>query len=118
MQPSDNRVVLQRLQDTVIVPLPDPLGPAYLQALNSALLESLHAQSTRGVVLDMSGVELLDADDFAQLHRIWQTTCLMGTGFVMAGIKPGIAAALTLMNVPDEWVLSALSVEHAMEKLR
>jgi len=116
--PSDNRVVLQRLQDTVIVPLPDPLGKAYLDALNATLLESLHTQSTKGVILDMSGVELLDADDFGQLHHIWQTTCLMGAAFVVAGIKPGIAAALTLMNVPDEWVVSALSVEHAMEILR
>ena len=90
MLPSDNRVVLQRLQDTVIVPLPDPLGKAYLEALNTTLLDSLHAQSTKGVILDMSGVELLDADDFAQLHHIWQTTCLMGAGFVLAASSPAL----------------------------
>ncbi len=115
---SDNRVVLQSLHGVVVVPLPDPLGQDFLSELNAQLLQYLHQHSVKGVVLDMSGVALLDGADFQNLHRIWQTSTLMGSRLVLAGLQPGVAATLTMLNVDDSWTTPALSVEHAMEKLR
>lgn len=118
MLQSDNRVVLQSLRGVVVVPLPDPLGQDFLSELNAQLLQYLHQHSVKGVVLDMSGVALLDGADFQNLHRIWQTSTLMGSRLVLAGLQPGVAATLTMLNVDDSWTTPALSVEHAMEKLR
>ena len=115
---SDNRVVLQCLHGVLVVPMPDPLGQDFLSELNEQLLQQLHSQTAKGVVLDMSGVEVLDGGDFRNLYRIWQTTTLMGSRLVLAGLKPGAAASLTMLNVDDSWATPALSVEHAMEKLR
>ena len=114
---SDARVVLQQLQDVLVVPMPDPLSVEFFNELNLNLLQTLHHSLAKGVILDMSGVELLDATDFTQLHRIWQTTRLLGAMLVLAGLKPGVSAALVTLGVKDDWVQSALSVELAMEKL-
>lgn len=118
MLPSDSRVVLQSLRGVVVVPMPDPLGQDFLNELNEQLLQYLHRHTVKGVVLDMSSVELLDGGDFRNINRIWKTTTLMGSRMVLAGLKPGAAACLTMLNVDDSWAIPALSVEHAMEKLR
>lgn len=114
---SDARVVLQQLHDVLVVPMHDPLSQNFFNALNQQLSRALHHRISKGVVLDMAGVELLDATDFAQLHRIWKTTRLLGGRMILAGLTPGVSAALVTMGVEDDWVQSALSVELAMEKL-
>ena len=115
---SDNRVVLQNLRGVIVVPMPDPLTSGYLLELNDKLLQALHQEATRGVVLDMGAVATLDADDFGSLHRLWKTCTLMGARLVLAGLQPGTAASLTLLNVDDRWATPVRTVEHAMEKLQ
>jgi rsbT antagonist protein RsbS len=118
VQESDARVVLQLLHGVAVVPMPDPVGSDYFAELNKHLLDFLQRESVGGIILDMSGIEVLDLVDFTNIHKVWKTTHLMGTPLVMAGMKPGVAAALTMLNVDDTWVRSAMSVEQAMEFLR
>lgn len=118
MPESDARVVLQSLQGVVVVPLPDPISADYFAELNHHLLAFLKRESAGGIILDMSSVQLLDVVDFELIHKVWKTTHLMGTPMVMAGLNPGVAAALTMMNVDDSWVQSAMSVAQAMELFR
>lgn len=118
VQESDARVVLQSFHGVVVVPLPDPVGSDYFAELNHHLLDFLESESVGGIILDMSAVEVLDQVDFTNIHNVWKTTHLMGTPLVMAGMKPGVAAALTMLRVDDSWVRAAMSVEQAMEILR
>lgn len=115
---SDNRVVLQRLRDIIVVPMPDPLAQSYLVELNGQLLQGLHQNATHGVVLDMGAVATLDANDFECLHRLWKTCTLMGSRLVLSGLQPGTAASLSMLGVNDRWAVSVRTVEQAMEKLQ
>lgn len=117
MQPNNGRVVLQSLQDSVVVPFPDPLQQDFLDELRHRLLQHLHQKPLRGIVLDLSSVELLDSTDFMQIEHLWQSVRLMGCPLVLAGMQPGVAAALAMLNAKDSWVLSTLSVETALKKL-
>jgi anti-anti-sigma regulatory factor len=69
------------------------------------------------VVLDLSSVEIMDQYDFEQIHQVWQTTHLMGTPLVLAGLNPGVAAAWSLLKVADAWATCTLSVEQAVALL-
>lgn len=114
---SEHRVVLQKFSDVLVVPLPDPVSDGFFQDLSAHLLAFLCHDRVRGIVLDLSSVEIMDQHDFEQIHRVWQTTHLMGTPMVMAGLKPGVAAAWSMMNVADDWAACALSVEQAVTLL-
>jgi rsbT antagonist protein RsbS len=114
---SEHRVVLQKFNEVLIVPLPDPVSEGFFKDLSHRLLTFLRSEGVRGVVLDLSSVEIMDRHDFEQIHRVWQTTHLMGTPLVMAGLKPGVAAAWSLLSVADAWACCALSVEQAMALL-
>jgi rsbT antagonist protein RsbS len=108
---------LQKFNEVLIVPLPDPVSDGFFKDLSTRLLAFLRNNNVRGIVLDLSSVEVMDHHDFEQINRVWQTTHLMGTPLVLAGLKPGIASAWSLLNVKDHWATGALSVESAMEIL-
>lgn len=118
MAQSEARVILQRVEGVLIVPLPDPMADAFLDELRPTVLEYMRDHPIAGLILDLSGVEALDEHDFERLRRVADGVTLMGAPVVLAGMKPGVAAGLVMLDVNDAWVIPSLSVEAAMERLR
>jgi len=114
----DARVVLQSVGGILLVPLHGPVHEELLSNLGESLLGYLQRQGARGVVLDMAGVEVLDADDFEGLRRVVESAMLMGAPVVFAEIRPGVAAGLTMLDVDDTWVRAVRTVEQAIALLR
>ncbi len=118
MQPGDTRVILQRVEGIVIIPVPDPITDAFMTDLRAIVLDYMKKNKIAGLVLDLSGVELLDGHDFENLKRVRDGVELMGAPVVLAGIRPGVAAGLAGLDTDDRWVRPSRSVEAAMEMLR
>ena len=118
MSEGDARVVLQAVGGLVLVPLHGPVGEALLDDLDETLLDHLHHHGAGGVVLDMSGVEVLDQHDFEKLRRIVASAMLMGARVVLAGIRPSVAAGITTLNADDSWTRPVRTVEQALASLR
>jgi rsbT antagonist protein RsbS len=114
----DVRVVLQPIGDLVLLPLQGQIHPDLLTDLEGALLDYLQQHGARGVILDMVGVEVLDQHDFDGLRRVVEGATLMGAPVVLAGIRPSVAAGLTMLGVDDSWVRAVRTVEQAMALLR
>jgi rsbT antagonist protein RsbS len=115
---SEARVILQRVEGVLIVPLPDPMHDAFLDDLRISVLEYMRHHRIAGLILDLSGVEVLDEHDFERIRRVADGVTLMGAPVVLAGMKPGVAAGLVMLDINDAWVIPSLSVESAMERLR
>ncbi len=118
MSVGDARVVLQPVGGLILVPLQGPVHEDLLTDLRESILGYLQRQGARGVVLDMAGVEVLDEHDFEGLRRVVESATLMGAPVVLAGIRPGVAAGLTMLDVDESWVRAARTVEQAMALLR
>ena len=114
MSTSEIRVVIQEVGGKLVVPVQDPVHHRFLEEMRSALLARLHQRGAVAVVLDMSGVEVLDAQDFEAIRRMSDALTLMGASVLLAGLRPGVAAGLVALDVDDRWVRSALSVELAL----
>ncbi len=108
------RVVLQPVGSIVLVPLQGPVNEALLSELRDTILAHLSRTGARGVVLDMSGIEVLDRHDLENLRRVVQTASLMGAPTVLAAVRPGVAAGLTMLDVDDSWVHAVRTVEQGM----
>ena len=96
MSEIDNTVVLQPVGDLIVVPLKGPVSEALLNELSAKLLKFLHEKGARGVVLDMTGIEVMDRQDFNDLRKVSESASLMGAPLILAGIRPGVAIGLTL----------------------
>jgi len=112
------RVVLQSIDGILLLPLQSEIHHDLLIELGNTLLGYLEEHGARGVVLDMAGVEVLDQHDFDELRRVVVSATLMGASVVLAGIRPGVAAGLTMLDVDDSWVRAAGTVEQAMALMR
>lgn len=117
MSSFDSSIALQPIGDLVIAPLRGPVTKELIGALSSTLLDHLHQTGAQGVILDLSGVNLLDGHDLYDLHKVVQSAGLMGARVVLAGMRPGVAIGLTMLDVEDDWIQSARSVDAAMEVL-
>jgi anti-anti-sigma regulatory factor len=112
------RIILQPVGGLILVPLQGPVHEDLLADLGETLLGYLQQHGARGVVLDMAGVEVLDEYDFDRLRRVVESASLMGAPVVLAGIRPSVAAGLTMLGVDATWVRSVRTVEQAMVLLR
>jgi len=114
---SEAGIVLQPVHNLVLVPLRGPVHADLMDDLRSKVLDYLYRQGARGIVIDMAGVEVLDEDDFEALRRVVESAALMGAPVILAGIRAGVAAGLTMLGVDDHWVRATRTVDQAMELL-
>lgn len=108
------RVVLQPVDGVLLVPVQGPVSAELLDLLRDEVLQHLQRHGGRGVVLDLGGVHVLDATDFEALRGVVNAASLMGVPAVLAAMRPGVAAALTWLDVDDSWVTAARSVDDAL----
>jgi len=114
----EGRAVLQRVGNAVLVPVQGPVTHDLLAGLRRDLLGHLAQAGASGVVFDLSGVEVMDADDFAQLRRVVDAATLMGATVVLVGIQPGVAAGLVVLDADIDWPRTALTVDSALKELQ
>jgi anti-anti-sigma regulatory factor len=85
--------------DTLVVPLIGNIGGDRADEILVTILEHVERTHARTVVLDVTGVALVDTHVAAGLLRVAQATRLMGTTTVLAGIRPEVAQALVGLGV-------------------
>lgn len=115
MNVAETPVVIQQIDNVLLVPLQGPIHEQQLSELNDAILKYLEHQHSDGVILDMTGVEVLDASDFEKLKLMMNSVALMGAQMVLVEIRPGVAAGLTMLDVDLSWSRTARTVELGME---
>lgn len=93
------------------------LGPAMLEQFESDLLAALQKTGSRGMVLDMSGVSVLDKHDFAHLVRILETVKMMGVFPVISGLQAGVVSYLIDADVEWGELHTCLHLDRGIELL-
>ena len=80
--------------------------------LSDRLLDAIHRGDVRFVILDLTGLELVDTDTAEQLTRLIQAARLLGVGCVITGIQPDVAQTLVGLGVD----LSRLSTHRSLKQ--
>ena len=72
---------------------------------------------SRGVVIDLSALDVMDSFATRTLRGIAQTTKLRGANTVIVGIQPDIAFAMVQLGLTLEGITTALDLEEGLERL-
>ena len=88
-----------------------------LQGFRQELLELLQSSGARGVILDVSGVSIIDAEDFRALRDTMDMARLMGAATVMSGLQPGVVSALIDLEADTRGVEATLTLDDAFERM-
>ena len=114
MNKAEGRIVLEPVGELVLVPVQGPVDTDLLVRLSDRILGYLEREGARGIVLDLEGIEVMDEVDFESLRRVVACAALMGAPVVLASLRPGVAAGLTMLDVDSSWVTAVRTVEQAM----
>jgi rsbT antagonist protein RsbS len=111
------RVPLIRLWNVILVPLQGELGDEAAARLTDDVLESIHRTGAAGLVLDITGLWMVDSHLCAVLTNLATAAGLVGAKTVISGMSPEIAMTLQAMGAELRGATTALSVEGALERL-
>jgi anti-anti-sigma regulatory factor len=108
---------MQLMRGCIVASVQVQLSEEVLHAFQQDLLEKVRATRARAVILDLSGVSILDSSDFESILRTLRMTSLMGAAPVIAGLRAGIAGSLVELGVSAGDVATTMTVEQAFELL-
>lgn len=110
-------VPIIELWGQLLVPLQGEISDTQMDELHARVLERIRDRGAEGLVIDVSGVWLMDSHLCAILGRLAAAARLMGTQPVLCGLTPEVVLTLQAMGIELEGIETALGLEDALEKL-
>ena len=115
------KIPLQISRNCVIASIQIDLSDAVLRQFRTELLELIQSSGAHGVILDVSGIEVMDYEDFEALHKTMAMARLMGAPSVLAGLQAGVVSSLVELGAETEDIVAAMDLDDAfrvMDQLR
>nr|WP_268267936.1 STAS domain-containing protein [Actinospica acidiphila] len=106
-----------RLGDVLLVTLQGDLHDGMASQLQQDLAETIVASRVTGVVIDISGVEIVDSFLGRVLAETAAQTELLAARTVVAGMRPAVAITLVELGLTFPELRTALNTEAALAML-
>ena len=110
-------VPILKIGDVLIVSMPEALTDRDLAEMKDELADTVGRYRSRGVVVDVSALDVMDSFATRTMRGIAHTTKLRGAQTVIVGIQPDVAFAMVQLGLSLEGVTTALDLEEGMEML-
>jgi rsbT antagonist protein RsbS len=117
MEQESHRVPIIRLWNLLLVPLQGELDDAIADRMGREILERIHKEACSGMIIDITGLWMVDSHLCALLSRVSNAASLMGVRTLISGMKPEIAITLEMMDIRLTGVKTTLDLERALHLL-
>jgi len=111
-----NRIPIIKLWRLLLVPLQGEIDDKTAATLSSEVLERIHGTDISGLILDVTGLWIMDSHLCALLTRLAQAAGLMGTKTILCGMTAETAMTLQAMGLELDGFDATLSLEQALEQ--
>ncbi len=111
------RIPIIRLWQILLVPLQGEVTDSLAEKLTAEVLARVHAEEVSGLVIDITGLWLVDSHLCAVISRIAESAALMGAQTYLSGMKPDVALTLETMGIELRGARSTRSLDEALEAL-
>lgn len=101
----------------LLVPLQGEINDALAERISEDVLDRIHHKQTRGLVIDVTGLWMMDSHLCSLLSRLASSAQLMGTDTLLCGLSPEIALTLQTMGLELHGVQTKLTLEEALEEM-
>lgn len=115
--PGSPHVPVLALGDVLLVTLQGELHDGTAEQLQQDIVERIARSGASGVVIDISGVEIVDSFLGRVLAEIAGSAALMAARTVLAGMRPAVAITLVELGLTLPALTTALDVDRALELL-
>jgi rsbT antagonist protein RsbS len=112
-----NGIPIIKFWDLLLVPLQGDMTDDLAGRLVSEVLERIHKEGSSALIIDITGLWLVDSHLCAVLSQLAAAASLMGARTIISGMKPEIALALETMGIRLANVSTTLDLETALDEL-
>lgn len=112
------RIPILKLGTLLLTSIQSDITDEQALALQTDLLRQLDKTQARGVVLDISSLDVIDSYMARILTETARMARLMGGEVVISGMNPMVAVTLVEMGRELIGVATALNLEQGVEKLK
>jgi rsbT antagonist protein RsbS len=112
------RIPILRMGEFLLVTIQVDMSDQTALALQDDLASKIYATGARGVLIDISALEVVDSFVGRMLGGISAIARIMDATTVVVGMQPAVAITLVELGLSLEGVRTALDVQRGMELLR
>lgn len=110
-------IPILRVANNLLVTVQTELHDAVADAFQEDLLRTIERTGCAGLLIDVSGLDIVDSYVARVLVETGKMARLMGTTTVIVGIRPEVAATLVRMGYAMTGVRTALNVDEGLALL-
>ena len=111
-------IPILRMGETLLATVHVDLHDAVAEAFQTDVLTAVEKRRTNGLVIDISGLDMVDTYVARILAQTGQMAKLMGTTTVLVGMRPEVSATLVRMGYMMEGVYTALDLDEGLALLK
>lgn len=115
---SNSNIPILKIEDFLIVSVQTELHDKIAEDLQRDIIERLEQTNARGVILDVTALEIVDSFLGRLIGDTASMTRLMGARTVLAGLQPAVAITLVELGLDLTGVHTTLNMENGLEWLR
>ena len=101
----------------LIATIQSALTDADLEQLRDSIVERVGRHRARGVIIDVTALDVMDSFATGTLADIAHMTRLRGAKTVIVGIQPDVAYTMAHMGLTLEGISAALDLEEGLSQL-
>jgi rsbT antagonist protein RsbS len=111
-------IAIQVSRGVVVASIQTDLDDDTVARFREDLLGCVHRTGSRGVILDVSALEVIDAHEFAALRDLTTMVGLLGAEAILVGLQAGVVSALIELDADVEGVQAAINLDAGFELLQ
>ena len=111
-------IPILEIDNLLIVSIQRELDDNLALQLQNDLAKKLTVTGSAGIVIDFTGVDIVDSFIARVVGDIARVTHLMGSRLVVTGLKPQVALTLVDLGIPLSGVTTALNLQKGINLLR
>jgi len=112
------RIPVLRVGDILVVSIQVDLHDHLAESLQEDIGQAIQKYGAEGVLIDISGLDVVDSFIGATLGRMAQMAALLGARLVIAGMRPAVAITLVELGVDLPDIGTAMNVDRGLAMLR
>lgn len=111
------RIPIISLYSNLIVPIQGTIVDAAIAQLREDVTRRVDEESAHGLIIDVSGISMMDSFVTRSIRDLALTARLMGVHTVVSGLQSQVAITLVEMGLDIPGIHTALNLERALEYL-
>ncbi len=114
---AESPISVIKVHDVLMVTMPPDPDDVTVAALQDAVLHAMETTAAKGLLLDISAVDMVDSFFARTVSETAQMVGLMGGRTVIAGMRPSVAITVTQLGLKLGNARTALDVDRGLDML-